>query len=34
VAALSAHFDWLVREAPLGARDVAGHLRGLRAGLV
>lgn len=33
VAALSAHFDWLVREAPLGAREVAGHLRALRAGL-
>lgn len=33
VAALSAHFDWLVREAPLGARDVGGHLRALRAGL-
>lgn len=33
VAAVSAHFDWLVREAPLGARDVGGYLRGLRAGL-
>lgn len=31
VAAISAHFDWLVREAPLGAREAAGHLRGLRA---
>lgn len=33
VAAISAHFDWLVREAPLGARDVAGHLRKLRAAM-
>lgn len=33
VAAISAHFDWLVRAAPLGARDVGGHLRALRAGL-
>jgi transcriptional regulator with XRE-family HTH domain len=33
VAAISAHFDWLVREAPLGAREAAGHLRGLRASL-
>lgn len=33
VAAVSAHFDWLVRAAPLGARDVGGHLRALRAGL-
>ena len=30
VAAVSAHFDWLVREAPVGAREVAGVLRGLR----
>ena len=29
VARLSDHFDWLVREAALGARDVAAHLRGL-----
>lgn len=29
VARLSDHFDWLVREAELGARDVAGYLRGL-----
>jgi transcriptional regulator with XRE-family HTH domain len=29
VARLSEHFDWLVREAAMGARDVAGHLRGL-----
>jgi transcriptional regulator with XRE-family HTH domain len=30
VAAVSAHFDWLVREAPVGAREVAGVLRSLR----
>jgi transcriptional regulator with XRE-family HTH domain len=29
VARLSDHFDWLVREAALSARDVAAHLRGL-----
>jgi transcriptional regulator with XRE-family HTH domain len=29
VARLSDHFDWLVREAALSARDVAKHLRGL-----
>ena len=29
VARLSDHFDWLVREAALGARDVAAHLRSL-----
>ncbi|NTT85975.1 helix-turn-helix transcriptional regulator [Tabrizicola sp. SY72] len=33
VAGILAHFDWLVREAPLGARDTPGFLRGLRAGL-
>jgi transcriptional regulator with XRE-family HTH domain len=33
VAAISAHFDWLVREAPLGAREAGAHLRALRAGL-
>ena len=33
VAAISAHFDWLVREAPLGARDAGAHLRALRAAL-
>ena len=33
VAQISGHFDWLVREAPLGAREAAGHLRQLRAGL-
>lgn len=31
VAAISAHFDWLVREAPLGAREAGTHLRALRA---
>ena len=31
VAKVSAHFDWLVREASLSARDVGDHLRGLRA---
>jgi transcriptional regulator with XRE-family HTH domain len=31
VARLSEHFDWLVREAAMGAREVAGHLRGLAA---
>ncbi len=29
VMAISQHFDWLVREAPIGARDAAGHLRDL-----
>jgi transcriptional regulator with XRE-family HTH domain len=29
VARLSEHFDWLVREAAMGARDVASYLRGL-----
>jgi transcriptional regulator with XRE-family HTH domain len=29
VARLSEHFDWLVREAALSARDVAAHLRSL-----
>lgn len=33
VAKVSEHFDWLVREASLSARDVAGHLRALRAGI-
>lgn len=31
VARLSEHFDWLVREAAMGARDVAGYLRALGA---
>jgi transcriptional regulator with XRE-family HTH domain len=30
VARLSDHFDWLVREAALSARDVAAHLRSLQ----
>ncbi len=33
VAAFSQHFDWLVREAAIGARDAAGHLRQLRDGI-
>lgn len=33
VAEILRHFDWLVREAPLGARDVAGYLRALRDGM-
>lgn len=33
VAAISAHFDWLVREARFSAREVGAHLRDLRAGL-
>ena len=31
VASISAHFDWLVREAALGARDFTSHLNQLRA---
>lgn len=31
VTRISAHFDWLVREAEIGARDVPAHLRSLRA---
>ena len=34
VETISRHFDWLVREAALGAREVAGHLRDLRAGVI
>ncbi|MEO6301389.1 MAG: helix-turn-helix transcriptional regulator [Paracoccaceae bacterium] len=30
IAAVSQHFDWLVKEAPLGARDAAVYLRDLR----
>lgn len=30
VASIAQHFDWLVREASVGARDVADHLRLLR----
>lgn len=33
VESLTQHFDWLVREAALGARDVTAHLRQLRATL-
>lgn len=33
VASITRHFDHLVREAAMGARDVADHLRALRAGL-
>ena len=33
VASILQHFDWLVREAPFGARDVIDHLAGLRASL-
>lgn len=32
VKALSAHFDWLVREAVVDARHMAAHLRGLTRG--
>ncbi|MBC7677053.1 MAG: helix-turn-helix transcriptional regulator [Rhodoferax sp.] len=33
VAKVAQHFDWLVREASLSARDVGDHLRGLRSGI-
>lgn len=33
VAKVSEHFDWLVRESSLSARDVGDHLRGLRASI-
>jgi hypothetical protein len=33
IAQISGHFDWLVREAPLGARETAAHLRKLRTAL-
>lgn len=33
VASISQHFDWLVREAPFGARDVIDHLQGLRGAM-
>ena len=33
VAQVAQHFDWLVREASLSARDVGDHLRSLRAGI-
>lgn len=31
VESFARHFDWLVREAELGAREVPGHLRALRS---
>lgn len=31
VASFTQHFDWLVREAAIGARDLPGHLAALRA---
>lgn len=31
VASISQHFDWLVREAAVGAREFRDHLQGLRA---
>ncbi len=31
VSSISQHFDWLVREASIGARELGDHLRGLRA---
>ncbi|MGB8812531.1 MAG: helix-turn-helix transcriptional regulator [Paracoccaceae bacterium] len=31
VASVTQHFDWLVREAAVGAREVADHLRSLRS---
>lgn len=34
VAQVAQHFDWLVREASLSARDVGDHLRGLRSGII
>ncbi|MBD3788697.1 MAG: transcriptional regulator, partial [Sphingomonadales bacterium] len=33
VAGISQHFDWLVREAAVGARDMPDHLRRLRSGI-
>lgn len=30
VQSISRHFDWLIRESPLGARDLPSHLRSLR----
>lgn len=33
VATVTSHFDWLVREAALGARDFANHVRALRDGV-
>ena len=34
VAKVAQHFDWLVREASLSARDVGDHLRGLKEKIV
>jgi transcriptional regulator with XRE-family HTH domain len=34
VASVSRHFDWLIREAAVGAREVPDHLRALRARIV
>ena len=34
VAALSQHFDWLLRAAPFGARETLVYLKGLRQGAV
>lgn len=34
VQSMTDHFDWLVREAEVGARDAARHLRALRDGLM
>lgn len=31
VQAMTEHFDWLVREAQIGGREMAAHLQGLRA---
>jgi len=33
VSGLSRHFDWLIREAAVGARDMPAHLRTLRAAI-
>jgi hypothetical protein len=33
VRSLARHFDWLVREAEVDARDAAGHVERLRAGI-
>jgi transcriptional regulator with XRE-family HTH domain len=34
VSGLSRHFDWLIREAAVGARDMPAHLRALRDAIV
>lgn len=33
VQSIAQHFDWLLREAPFGARETQGHLKTLRAGI-